>query len=74
MGGRLVESCIAHNKALLVVGLPSLSIHGLRRPVDLLRMWHSKLEAWILDQAGVQFACSEVNIEIFPSVDGYGLY
>ncbi len=23
------------------------------RPVDLLRMWHSKIEAWILDQAGL---------------------
>jgi hypothetical protein len=23
------------------------------RPLDLLRMWHIKLEAWILDQAGV---------------------
>lgn len=24
------------------------------RPIDLLRMWHSKYEAWILDQAGIE--------------------
>ena len=33
--------------------------HYRRRPVDLLRMWHSKLEAWILEQAGVVFAPAE---------------
>jgi integrase len=26
-----------------------------RRPVDLLRVHHEKLEAWMLDQAGIQF-------------------
>ena len=92
--GRLVEPRIAHNKALAVAGLPSLSIHGLRRsfgtlaewvemptgvvaqiqghkpsaiaekhyrrrPVDLLRMWHTKLEAWILECAGIEFAATE---------------
>lgn len=25
-----------------------------RRPLDLLRMWHTKIEAWILEQAGIQ--------------------
>lgn len=29
--------------------------HYRRRPLDLLRMWHSKIEAWILEQAGVAF-------------------
>ena len=33
--------------------------HYRRRPVDLLRMWHTKLEAWILEQAGVVFAPAE---------------
>ena len=33
--------------------------HYRRRPVDLLRMWHSKLEAWILEQGGVVFAPAE---------------
>ena len=27
----------------------------IRRPLDLLRMWHVKIEAWILEQAGIQF-------------------
>ena len=27
----------------------------IRRPLDLLRMWHVKIEAWILEQAGVEF-------------------
>jgi len=92
--GRLMEPTIAHRKALLVAGLPVLSIHGLRRsfgtlaewvemptgvvaqiqghkpsaiaekhyrrrPVDLLRKWHTKLEAWILEQAGVVFTSAE---------------
>ena len=29
--------------------------HYIRRPLDLLRMWHVKIEAWILEQAGIQF-------------------
>jgi integrase len=27
----------------------------IRRPLDLLRKWHFKIEAWILDQAGIEF-------------------
>lgn len=27
--------------------------HYKRRPIDLLRMWHTKIEAWILEQAGI---------------------
>ncbi len=88
--GRIQEPRIAHNKALVSVGLPALSIHGLRRsfgtlaewvecpagisaqimghkpsaiaekhyrkrPVDLLRKWHTKIEGWILQEAGVEF-------------------
>lgn len=30
--------------------------HYKRRPLDLLRVWHTKLEEWILDKAGVPFA------------------
>ena len=29
--------------------------HYRRRPLDLLRMWHDRIEAWILEQANVQF-------------------
>jgi integrase len=25
------------------------------RPIDLLRQWHSKIEAWMLEQAGIEF-------------------
>lgn len=28
--------------------------HYRRRPLDLLRLWHSKIEAWILEQAGIE--------------------
>jgi integrase len=27
----------------------------IRRPLDLLRMWHVKIEAWMLEQAGIDF-------------------
>lgn len=29
--------------------------HYIRRPLDLLRMWHVKIETWILEQAGIKF-------------------
>lgn len=29
------------------------------RPIDLLRMWHEKLEAWMLEQAGVSFDATQ---------------
>lgn len=29
--------------------------HYRRRPLDLLRAWHDKIEAWMLEQAGIQF-------------------
>jgi len=29
--------------------------HYRRRPLDLLRMWHVKIEQWILEQAGIKF-------------------
>lgn len=28
--------------------------HYSRRPLDLLRQWHVKIEAWILEQAGIE--------------------
>jgi integrase len=28
--------------------------HYRRRPLDLLRVWHTKIEGWILDQAGIE--------------------
>ena len=92
--GRLQEPSIAHRKALAAVGLPPVSLHGLRRsfgtlsewcevpvgvvaqiqghkpsataekhyrvrPLDLLRMWHTRIEAWILEQAGIEFEAEQ---------------
>ena len=34
--------------------------HYRRRPLDLLRMWHTKIEAWILEQAGIEQPTEEV--------------
>lgn len=34
-----------------------------RRPVDLLRMWHDKIEAWILEQADVTFTSSTLQAD-----------
>ena len=33
--------------------------HYRRRPLDLLHMWHTKLEAWILEQAGIEFEAEQ---------------
>lgn len=33
-----------------------------RRPVDLLRVWHDKIETWILNEAGVKFTPSETRL------------
>ena len=27
--------------------------HYRRRPIDLLRKWHTKIEEWVLEQAGI---------------------
>lgn len=29
--------------------------HYRRRPLDMLRLWHDKIEAWMLEQAGIKF-------------------
>src|SRR5699024_7396713 len=87
--GYLADGNHAHTDAIEAVGLPHLTLHGLRRsfgtlsewvecpvgvvaqiqghkpsalaekhyrkrPLDLLRMWHNKIELWILDQAGLE--------------------
>lgn len=35
--------------------------HYRRRPLDLLRMWHVKIEAWILEQAGIEQPSAKAN-------------
>jgi integrase len=32
------------------------------RPIDLLRLWHTKIEAWILQEAGIQIEKKSVNL------------
>ncbi|SAL02188.1 preprotein translocase [Caballeronia pedi] len=32
--------------------------HYRRRPIDLLRLWHDKIEAWMLEQAGIEFVAA----------------
>lgn len=36
----------------------------IRRPLDLLRSWHIKIEAWILDQAGVKFEPVKAGLKV----------
>lgn len=33
--------------------------HYRQRPLDLLRAWHTKIEAWILEEAGIKFSAEE---------------
>lgn len=37
--------------------------HYRRRPIDLLRQWHTKIEGWILEQAGIE---QPANEEVAP--------
>ena len=36
----------------------------IRRPLDLLRMWHIKIEAWILEQAGIDFVPEKAGLQL----------
>ncbi|WP_442783878.1 tyrosine-type recombinase/integrase [Collimonas fungivorans] len=38
--------------------------HYRRRPLDLLRMWHVKIEAWILTQAGIDFVPIQAGMRV----------
>lgn len=97
--GHIEEPKQAHKRALESVGLPDLSIHGLRRsfatlsewtevpagiaaqisgykpqgvrennyirrPLDLLRMWHIKIEDWILNEAGITFEPVKAGLHV----------
>jgi len=35
--------------------------HYRRRPLDLLRSWHDKIEAWMLEQAGIEFNAEQAK-------------
>jgi integrase len=38
--------------------------HYKRRPLDLLRLWHTKIEAWILSQAGIEFGHTQPGLRV----------
>ena len=38
--------------------------HYRRRPLDLLRMWHDKIEVWILEQAGIKFEQAQPSLRM----------
>jgi integrase len=38
--------------------------HYIRRPLDLLRKWHVKIEAWILEQAGIEFVPAPAGLQL----------
>lgn len=38
--------------------------HYRRRPLDLLRMWHTKIECWILEQAGIEQPQEQAGVKI----------
>ncbi len=38
--------------------------HYRRRPLDLLRSWHVKIEAWVLEQAGIEFKAAPAGLKL----------
>lgn len=41
--------------------------HYRRRPLDLLRKWHDVIEAWILEQAGIDFVPMQAGLRVVTS-------
>ncbi|MDO9011207.1 MAG: integrase family protein [Gallionella sp.] len=39
----------------------------IRRPLDLLRMWHVKIEQWILNEAGIEFVPVQAGLRVVNS-------
>jgi hypothetical protein len=37
-----------------------------RRPIDLLRKWHDRVEAWLLEQADIDFAPAAAGLRVVP--------
>ena len=38
--------------------------HYRERPLDLLRMWHSRIEAWLLEQAAIELPSEAAKPEL----------
>jgi len=49
---------------------PSATVekHYKVRPLDLLRMWHTKIEAWFLEQAGIKFDQVQPGLRVVGTV------
>lgn len=41
--------------------------HYINRPLELLAVWHGKYEAWILEQAGIEFEQSQAKLKVVAS-------
>lgn len=96
VSGQIENAGLIHRQMLASVGIPNVTLHGLRRsfgslsewcecpvgvvaqiqghkpsataekhyrvrPLDLLRMWHTKIEGWILEQAGIEQPSNEAK-------------
>jgi len=42
--------------------------HYRRRPIDLLRKWHDVIEAWILEQAGIEFVPAVPTLKVVSAI------
>jgi len=66
--GTLAEwvECPAGVAAQIMGHKPSATAekHYRRRPLDLLRVWHTKIEAWILEQAKIEFKAIDEGAKI----------
>ena len=40
------------------------------RPLDLLRMWHTKIESWFLEQAGIKLEEVQPGLRVVGTVRG----
>jgi len=42
--------------------------HYRHRPLDLLRMWHARIEGWVLEQAGIKQSAADAGptLEVVP--------
>ena len=38
--------------------------HYINRPLELLAVWHGKYEAWILEQAGIEFEQEQAGLKL----------
>lgn len=41
--------------------------HYINRPLELLAVWHGKYEAWILEQAGIEFEQAQPGLKVVAS-------